>query len=182
MDLAGAVHPTVLPQLLTRRNVPPSRTVRRAAKLRAWRRRLGAAAAPFGEGPAPGPACRRKAAVDPRCGRCIACAGIASAWTLTGPQQAAAPEPARTAERRGMPLPADRRGPGSGGGQADWRCRKSRRGGRGLARLASAASAQGNSSSLTRSISTIPRAAAADARITGRLRDAGHVLAGSTPP
>ena len=40
VDLSVAVHPTVLPQLLTRRSQPAGARERRAARLRAWWRRL----------------------------------------------------------------------------------------------------------------------------------------------
>ena len=93
VDLAGAVHPTVLPELLTRRNLPPSRTARRAAKLRAWRRRLGAAGGPFSRKVrAPGRHAGGKRPWVRAAVAALACAGIASAWFLAGSQQAAAPE------------------------------------------------------------------------------------------
>lgn len=46
VDLSAAVHPTVLPQLLTRRSQPAGARGRRAARLRAWWRRLTPPAPP----------------------------------------------------------------------------------------------------------------------------------------
>ena len=177
VDLAGAVHPTVLPQLLTRRNLPPSRTARRAAKVRAWSRRLG--------GPvkrkvrAPGRHAGGKRTLVRAAVAALACTGIASAWFLAGSPQAAAPESVQAPQG-----PAQDVLPGTAGGpvQTDARqlalSQKPEEAARGLAQLRSVAFSSGKLELLDEVNLENSPAAAADARITGRLRDTGHVLAG----
>jgi hypothetical protein len=180
VDLAGAVHPTVLPQLLTRRNVPPSRIARRAAKLRAWRRRLGSPG---------GPARRRVRAPGRHAGgrrrwlraavAALACAGLASAWILTAPQQAAAPESARAPSVLAQDvLPGTSGDPVSAAARQLALSPKPEEAARGLAQVRSAAFSSGKLELLDEVNLENSPAAVADARISGRLRDSGHVLAG----
>lgn len=184
VDLSGAVHPTVLPQLLTRRNVPPSRNARGAAKLRALRRRLGSPGGPYSrrrrvEGRHAG-AKRRRMGVA-----AAALAGlvIASAWFLAGPQQAlqqaAEPEPRQTAA---APSPDVRPGAAGSPVQAEARqlalSQRPEEAVRGLAGLRSAALSSGELGLLDEVNLENSPAAAADAKVSGKLRDTGHVLAG----
>ncbi|WP_104176321.1 serine/threonine-protein kinase [Arthrobacter sp. Y81] len=180
VDLAGAVHPTVLPELLTRRNLPPSRAARRAATLRAWRRRLGAAGGPVKrKGRAPGRHAGGKRPWVRAAVAALACTGIASAWFLAGSQQAAAPDSVQA-----PPGLAQDVLPGTAGDpvQTDARqlalSQKPEEAARGLAQLRSAAFSSGKLELLDEVNLENSPAAAADARISGRLRDSGHVLAG----
>ena len=181
MDLAGAVHPTVLPELLTRRNLPPSRTARRVAKLRAWRRRLGAAGGPVKRKVrAPGRHAAGKRPWARAAVALLACTGIASAWFLAGSQQAAAPESVQAPPK----LAQDVVLPGTAGDPAQTDARqlalsqKPEEAARGLAQLRSVAFSSGKFELLDEVNLENSPAAAADARISGRLRGAGHVLAG----
>jgi hypothetical protein len=180
VDLAGAVHPTVLPQLLTRRNAPPSRNARRAAKLRAWRRGLGTSG-----GPARRSARRPGRHVGGK-GRRIAsvaafliCAGIASGWFLAVSQPAGSPEPPAVSVGSEAGFPA-----GSEGDTvpADVRqlllSQRPDEAARGLAWLRSAAFSSGKLELLDEVNLGNSPAAVADAGVSGRLRGTGHVLAG----
>ena len=180
VDLAGAVHPTVLPQLLTRRNVPPSRTARRAAKLRAWRRRLGAVGGPVRRRVrAPGRHAGKKRPWIRAAAGALVCAGITAAWILTVPQQAAAPESAPVpSELAGELLPAAAGDPAPADARRLALSHKPEEAARGLAQLRSAAFSSGNFDLLDEVNLADSPAAAADAGISARLRDAGHVLAG----
>ena len=62
VDLSVSVHPTVLPQLLTRRSLPPGARERRADLLRNWRLRVrgGAPGLGYGRGRSPEVASRRR--------------------------------------------------------------------------------------------------------------------------
>ncbi|MBT2596509.1 serine/threonine protein kinase [Arthrobacter sp. ISL-72] len=197
VDLSGAVHPTVLPQLLTRRNVPPSGTARRAAKVRAWRRRVGSAVGPSRR---PIRSAGRHAGGKRRwmgaAVAALACTGLAAAWFLGGPQafgEAAAPwaqessaqesagqeAPAQESSapasevlsgRTGDPVPADARRLAVSRNPED--------AARGLAAIRSAALNSGQLELLDEVNMENSPAAAADARISRRLRDTGHVLKG----
>ncbi|QCO97828.1 serine/threonine protein kinase [Arthrobacter sp. 24S4-2] len=180
VDLAGAVHPTVLPQLLTRRNVPPSRSARRAAKLRSWRRRLGTSG---GTARRPARSPGRHAGRNGRRMASIAAAlvavGIATAWLLAVPQPAAAPDAASVpagletgfiADGEGSTVPADVRDL--------LLSQKPDEAARGLAWLRSAALSSGKLGLLDEVNAGNSPAADADSRISGRLRESGHVLAG----
>lgn len=187
LDLSGAVHPTVLPQLLTRRNVPPSRNARRAAKLaakvRAWRRRLGS----------PGGRVRRGRRTSGRhAGRdrrwigavaaALACAGIASAWFLAGRELDIREEPASGAvSAPSVPVTDVLSGPAMSV-PAEVRelalSPKPEDAVRGLAGIRSAALNSGELELLDEVNLENSPAAVADARISGRLRETGHVLAG----
>jgi hypothetical protein len=180
VDLAGAVHPTVLPQLLTRRNAPPSRNARRAAKLRAWRRGLGTSG-----GPARRSARRPGRHVGGK-GRRIAsvaafliCAGIASGWFLAVSQPAGSPEPPAVSVGSEAGFPT-----GSEGDTvpADVRqlllSQRPDEAARGLAWLRSAAFSSGKLELLDEVNLGNSPAAVADAGVSGRLRGTGHVLAG----
>lgn len=184
VDLAGAVHPTVLPQLLTRRNVPPSRNARGAAKLRALRRRLGRRGGPFSRrgrvaGRHAGGKRRRIGALA----AAVACSVIVSAWFLAGPQQVAwqgaEPQSVHTAA---APSPDVRPGAAGSPVQAEARQRalsqRPEEAVRGLAELRSAALSSGELGLLDEVNLENSPAAAADAKVSGKLRDTGHVLAG----
>lgn len=180
IDLAGAVHPTVLPQLLTRRNSPPSRHARRAAKLRAWRRSLGTSVSPARR-PARVPgrhAGRRRRSIAFLAGLLI-CAGIASAWFLAVSLPAAAPEEAAVSVGSEAGFP---RGSESDTVPADVRqlllSPKPDEAARGLAWLRSAAFSTGKFGLLDEVNLVNSPAALADAGVSGRLRNSGHVLAG----
>jgi serine/threonine protein kinase len=182
VDLSGSVHPTVLPQLLTRRNVPPSRNARRAAKLRTWRRRLGISGRPLRpKGRAPG----RHAGSSRRwigaAAAALACSGIATAWFLAGPQQApqqaAAPLPVQAPAASDVP-PEAAAGPAPADARQLALSQKPEEAARGLAGLRSAALSSGHFELLDEVNQANSPAAAADAGISGRLRDAGQVLAG----
>ena len=202
VDLSGAVHPTVLPQLLTRRNGPPSGTARRAAKVRAWRRRVGSAVRPprrpiRSAGRHAGGKRRWKGATA----AALACGGLAAAWFLAGPQafgEAAAPwaqEPsaqetagqessAQEPSAQPSSAPASKVLSGNTGDPvpADVRLlavsRNPEEAARGLAAIRSAALSSGQLELLDEVNMENSPAAAADARISGRLRDTGHVLKG----
>ncbi|WP_082049570.1 serine/threonine-protein kinase [Arthrobacter sp. SPG23] len=182
VDLTGAVHPTVLPQLLTRRNVPPSHQARRAAKLRAWRRRLGGSGRSLKrKGRTPG----RHAGGNRRwigaAVAAIACSGIAAVWFLAGqqpaPWQAPGPEVIQVPSEPGAPS-----GTGAGPAPADARqlahSQQPEVAARGLAALRSAALNSGQLELLDEVNLANSPAAAADAKISGRLKEAGHVLTG----
>jgi hypothetical protein len=180
VDLAGAVHPTVLPQLLTRRNVPPSRHARRTAKLRSWRRRLGtcgrtARRTPHSRGRHAGPNSHRVASTAVA----LVCAVLAAAWFLAVPPPAAAPEavsgpagqePGFMADIEGNAVPGDVKGL--------LLSQKPDEAARGLAWLRSAALSSGKLGLLDEVNAEDSPAADADSRISGRLRESGHVLAG----
>lgn len=180
VDLAGVVHPTVLPQLLTRRNTPPSRNARRAAKLRAWRRGLGTSGGPARRsarrpGRHAGGKGRRIASIA----ALLSCAGIALAWFLAVSQPTGSPEAATVpvGSEAGFP-------PGSEGDTVPAYVRqlllsqKPDEAARGLAWLRSAAFSSGKLELLDEVNLANSPAAVADAGISGRLRSSGHVLAG----
>ncbi len=181
VDLAGAVHPTVLPQLLTRRNLPPSRSrppCSEAPRLAAPPGRCGRSRQT--EGPRPGPACRGKTAVGPRCGgstcvhgdRVRVVPGRVTAGSRPGIGARAAGAgtgchcrgpPATRFKRMARQLALSQKPEEAAG---DWHSSGRLR------------SAQGKLELLDEVNLENSPAAAADARISGRLRDAGHVLAG----
>ena len=180
VDLAGAVHPTVLPQLLTRRNVPPSRYARRAAKLRSWRRRLGTSRGTARRtARSPGRHAGRKGRRIASFTAALVCAGMATAWFLAVPQPAAAPEAASIPAGRETRFMADSEGSTV---PADVRdlllSQKPAEAARGLAWLRSAALSSGKLGLLDEVNAGNSPAADADSRISGRLRESGHVLAG----
>ncbi|MFF1385397.1 protein kinase [Arthrobacter sp. NPDC058288] len=182
LDLSGSVHPTVLPQLLTRRNVPPSRNARRAAKLRAWRRRLGSSGRPLRpKGRAPG----RHAGSNRRwigaAVAVLACSGIATAWFLAGPQQATQPAVApESAQAPAAPdvLPGTAVGPAPADVRQLALSQRPEEAARGLAALRSAALSSGQLELLDEVNLASSPAAAADAKISERLRQTGHILTG----
>jgi hypothetical protein len=180
VDLAGAVHPTVLPELLTRRNLPPSRTARRAAKLRDWRRRLGNARGPARRRVrAPGRHAGGKRPWIRRAAAALALLAIASAWILTGPQPAVAPESVHVPSGPAQDvLPAKAVDPVPAQARQLALSQKPEEAARGLAQLRSAAFSSGELELLDEVNLADSPAAVADAKISGRLRDAGHVLAG----
>ncbi|WP_427132494.1 protein kinase domain-containing protein [Pseudarthrobacter sp. S9] len=113
VDLSVSVHPTVIPQLLTRRSLPRSARDRRAETLQRWRRRIGARRVPApGRGPESGRAAvtghtsltRRapvtgRAAVPPR-----VAGGAAARHSAAGSRDPARRDPARRVpgRRRGF--------------------------------------------------------------------------------
>lgn len=196
VDLSGAVHPTVLPQLLTRRNVPPSRSSRSAklaaklaAKLRAWRRRLGSSGRQGGRvRRAPGRHAGGKRQWIGAAVTALACAGIAAVWFLAGPEQAArliaapgsvsapparapsGPAPDVPSQAAVQPVPPDARQLALSPQPEEAV--------RGLAGLRSAALSSGELELLDEVNLENSPAAVADAKISGRLRESGHVLTG----
>ncbi|MET4585660.1 serine/threonine protein kinase [Pseudarthrobacter sp. PvP022] len=182
VDLSGSVHPTVLPRLLTRRNVPPSRSARRAAKLRTWRRRLGSSGSlPGPKGRAPGRHAGRSRRWIGAAVAALACSGIATAWFLAGPpqapQQAAPPESVQAPAAPDV-LPEAAAGPAPADARQLALSQQPEQAARGLAGLRSAALSSGQFELLNEVNLANSPAAAADAGISGRLRDAGHVLTG----
>jgi hypothetical protein len=192
VDLSGAVHPTVLPQLLTRRNVPPAGSPRGVAKLtakltarlRTWRRRRDS----------PGQDVRHARGRRGRhAGRnrrwigaavaALACGVIALAWFLAGPGLADRKEAASGAlSAPSGPVTDVLSGPAGASVPADVRklafSPDAEEAVQGLAGIRSAALSSGEFELLDEVNLPNSPAAVADADISGTLRESGHVLAG----
>lgn len=206
VDLAGSVHPSVVPQLLTRRKLPESGLTRRAALLRAWRRTIAARpewrtgrpprgrerrrAQPIGRS-GDRPIDRRRIRAGARLsGRrlwigcvtlALACA-TASIWFVEGPVQRAVPPP--LSGPAGAAGPA---GPTTAGRSAPAVPEEISRlllssdpaeAAHGLAWLRSTAFSSGSFELLDDVNAADSGAAAADKGISARLVASGHVLAG----
>jgi serine/threonine protein kinase len=196
VDLSGAVHPTVLPQLLTRRHVPPSRGSRRkgnqqgkmtaklAARLRTGRRHLGSPGVHSGRmRRSPGRHTGRNRRWIRAAVAALACAGIASTWFLASPYPDTRKETAsKPASVPSVPVTDVPSGPAATSVPADVRelalSRLPEEAVRGLAGLRSAALSSGELELLDEVNLENSPAAVADAKISGRLRETGHVLAG----
>jgi hypothetical protein len=180
VDLAGSVHPTVLPQLLTRRNLPESPRARRALRLRAWGRRIFSGRKPARRRPrraAPRPAGRR--GWMGRIAVVLACAAMGSGWFMTDSRQAVLPPSLDVAGGSavqplegidGTAVPGDIRQLLLSQNPAE--------AARGLAWLRSTAFSSGKLELLEAVNVGNSAAALADARISSRLRESGHVLTG----
>ena len=188
VDLSGAVHPTVLPRLLTRRNVPLSRGSRRAAKmaakLRVWRRRLVSSGGRVRRvRRTPGRHAGRNRRWIGAAVAALACAGIASVGFLAGPELDARKEAASgSVSAPSVPVTDVLSGPAITSVPAEVRelalSAEPELAVRGLAGIRSAALSSGELELLDEVNLENSPAAVADARIGGRLRETGHVLAG----
>ncbi len=202
VDLSVSVHPTVLPQLLTRRSLPVSRRERRAARLRAFRGRVRRRQR-LGRGPAAGPTAARHASRQarrragfPRAGlrlagvrraaaalvlaALLAVAGLFAASLLPGPVTTRAPAPAAApGDARAAQTDADA---AAGAVPAELQellaAARPEVAVRGLAGLRSYALGSGRLGLLEQVTVPASPAAAADAEVGARLVESGHVLDG----
>jgi len=198
VDLSVSVHPTVLPQLLTRRSFPADARERRSARLRALRTRIlrrgqrrtrQSAAPPVGvprhAASAPGRrgAGVKRALVAFALAVLLAVAGIFAAVLLPGPVTARGPAPASApAGAEADAQPAAPAGTQRGAVPAQLQdllaATRPEDAVRGLAALRSYAFSTGNLGLLDQVTVPASPAAAADAEVGARLAESGHVLDG----
>lgn len=180
VDLAGSVHPTVLPQLLTRRNLPESRRARRVLRLCAWGRRISSGRKPARRRP-------RRAASRPagrrvwmgRIAIVLACAAMGSGWFMTDSRQAVLPPSLDVAGGSAVQPPEGIDGTAVPGEIRQLLLSQNpAEAARGLAWLRSTAFSSGKLELLEAVNVGNSAAAIADARISSRLRESGHVLTG----
>lgn len=189
VDLSVSVHPTVLPELLTRRSLPLSARERRAARLRGWRRRASRPAAPDRSARHASHVLRRRptlrrAAVALVTAACVAAAAVFGTLLLAG--RLAAGEWAPEVRPSGAAGTAAGTVPSAAGTaaaappelQALLAAPDPEEAVRGLAALRSYAFKTGDLKLLEQVTVPSSPAAAADAGIGARLAESGHVLEG----
>jgi serine/threonine protein kinase len=192
VDLSAAVHPTVLPQLVTRRSAPATPLERRMATLRLLRsglrgKSLPAAgmrarasataqgrAARHASGPARRPG-QRKAAAALMVAVLVTAAGATAAWLLVNGR---APEPGPLSGRASAAAAAAAAPPVPEALRELLASAQPEDAVRGLAGLRSYALSTGNLALLDQVSAPASPAAAADAELGSRLAESGHILDG----